>query len=334
MPVFVGRNAAIGIAVNGDNSGITQGGTPGNYDFMPIRSFGYEVRQAKNTEEELTVNQEHITDGGVYYTWTLEVLGSYSYREQLLQLIAGGDITTTNAGPYDHDIAIDDELLFGSIKLEYTDQAANDNEVILETFSDVVVNSLEITQDTEQALVMTVSGIAISMSRSNTEASLSTVQTNEPIPWDHLTPSLNGATTYRLGALSLSINQPVSEGEFDLAASTPKTMNVVTRAGMREVTGSMDIRMDDSAYSLIYSSGVTNSWDSTNSFTWNNGEAAAAEREFKITLGDCELEDPGREINTLGRETLSGLAFRAFHASGTAVLNFDTKNSRAQVPDA
>lgn len=327
---YMGKNAHVGVAINADNGGVTFDGTPGDYDHIPIKKLAVTPREDKTYNEGLTVNQEDYCRGGRYYTLVLEVELSYAYQEKLIQLALGGEINTTGSDPYDHDIAIADELLMGSLILEYGDQAAAADEIVAETFANIVVTGMEIKHDTQGFATATFNMVSSGMTRVNNQAAFTSTETLERIKFRHLAPTLNGTGTHRLGNVSVAVNQPVSEGEFDFAATTPETVDFWQRGGVREVTGSFDIPSTSASYDEV-DDGDTE-WDGTNTLVWNNGESGTDEREFKITMGHLVVEDPGRSYESLGRVIHAGVSVRAMHSSGTPSINIDVKNGRSSIP--
>lgn len=330
MPYFIGQNARVGVAINGESSGMTFGGTPGSYDYMKLASgggFKVEERCAKQVVEEIDVDARDIVTGGIYYTLTIDLVLSYSYREKLFQLFMGGALSTSGSGPYDHAIAKADKVLFGAIAFEYSDQAAQANEIIKEIYTNFAVTAISLGESPEGYVTMTVSGIATGRTRTTNEASLSTVQNSEPVSWSHLTATLNGTSTYHLGDLSVELSQSLTEGEFDHAASTPATLDFVGRAGQREVKYGFDIRMDSSAHTLLASQATQ--WTSANSFVWNNSGGGAAEREVSLVFGDSYQEGFPQTMAAYGRETAS-ISMIALDGS-TAILDVDIKNGRSSI---
>jgi hypothetical protein len=305
MSYFIGQNGRLGVAVNAEASGETFGGTPGDYEYFKLAPGGFkaEERCAKQYVEEVDVDPRDIITGGIYYTVTFECVMSYSYREHLFRLITGGAISTENTDPYEHTFANADKLLFGALALEYTDQAANANEIIKETFSNFCVTALTLSESPEGYVKMSVSGLATALTRVTNQASLSTVQNSEPVSWSHFTPSLNGTTTYHLGDINIELAQEVTEGEFDHAATTPATLDFVGRSGQRTLKWGFDIRMDSAAHTLLASQATV--WDGANSFTWDNGGTTTAKRTLTITFGDSYQEGFPRTQVSWGRETAS-----------------------------
>ena len=304
MPYFIGDNVRVGVAINAETSGMTYGGAPGTYDVMKLATgggFKVEPRNAKTRVEEIDLDARDVIVGGLYYTITMELVGSYSYREHIYQLIMGGAIGTTGAGPYTHAQALADKLLFGAIKLEYTDQAEQASEVITEIYSNFAATALSFKESPEGYLTMTVSGIASAMTRAINVASLSTVQNTEPISWAHLSPSLNGTTTYHIADIGIDLGVKLSEGEFDHAATSPALLPGIFRAGPRELGWTVGLRMDAAAYTL--SGDTTALWTGANSFTWNNGAATTSNRQLVITFGTSYIDSAGRTQGAFGRET-------------------------------
>jgi len=305
MSFYIGQNAVLGVALQDEASGETFGhAICGTYDYMRVKpgGFKYEVRNAKNTIDELNVDPSLLCVGGLYYTWTAELVMSYSYREKLFMLALGSTDDYVAGPPMVHGITPADKIRFGSIQLVYTDEAAQDDLWITETFSNTAITSLSLKQDAEGELTLSVSGVATAMTRATDFAGQSiTITTTEPVCWGVLTPSLDGTTTFRLGSISMDVDMPSTEGEFDMAASTPNTLAFLGRSGPRTVKYGVDIRMDAGAYTLVGdTSGV---WDGANSLVWNNGAAGADNRIFSLVFGESYVTGAGRTPPVWGRET-------------------------------
>lgn len=331
MAYFTGENVRIGVAINAETDGCTWDGTPGDYDFMKLATGGavkVEVRNSKSYVEELDVDPRDVVVGGLYYTITMDLVLSYSYREKLFQLIAGGAIATAGAGPYTHSYAKADKLLFGSLKLEYADQCADANTYIYEVFDNFCVNSFAISESPEGYATFTVSGLSNAMTRTTTNASLDAVNHSEPCMWSHLTVSADGTTTYHMGDISFEITSPLTEGDFAHAATTPATLDHISRNGFRETKWGFTLLMDADAYSLIEN--VDAVWDGANSYAWNNGAAAAANRQLTITMGNSYME--GRpDIHGTWGVRRGDVSLMAVDGT-TPSFDFEIINGRATIP--
>ena len=330
MAYFVGQNARCLCAINAATAGVSFGGTPGDYECMKIATgggFKVEPRNAKAIVEEVDVDPRDIVTGGLYYTITADLVGSYSYREHLLRLIAGGAITTAGTGPYVHTFVNAGNLLFGAIAIEYTDQGAAENTIIKEIYTNFCVTAISFSESPEGYLTMSVSGIATALTRTTDETVLTSVQNSEVISWSHLTASLNGTTTYHLGDVGIELASSLSEGEFDHAATTPTTLDYIGRAGMREVKWNYGLRMDAAAYTLI--SDVTTAWKSANSLVWNNGGTTTSERELSFVFGKSYIEGAGATHGAWGRETRP-ISMRAVDGT-TAVIAIKATNARVSI---
>jgi len=335
MAYYIGTNTVVGVGINADNGGSTYGGAPAGFDYFRIKpgGFKYEPKNAKNVVEELDVDPTMVCVGGLYYTWSLECVMSYSYREQLLQLIAGGSISDAGAGPYEHTVALADQLLFGGIEVYYTDQTET---WVKEVFENCAVTAVGFSQDAEGALQLSVSGIATGMSRSASSFAGSIADT-EPICWRDFGQtgtvstadfSLDGVTDRRIASLSCDVGASISEGDFDMAASTPAALSFLGRSGARDIKWGFDIRMDADSYTLIDATDTV--WDGDNIFAWNNGQAAAAERAFVLTFGDSYVDGASRTLGAWGRETRS-ISLIAKDGT-TGIIDFYFVNGRSTIP--
>ena len=336
MSYFVGRNARCLCAVNAATAGVTFGGTPGAYECMKIATgggFKVEPRNAKLVVDEVDVDPRDIVTGGIYYTITVDLVGSYSYREHILQLIAGGAISSGVSAPYVHTFANADQVLCGAIAIEYSLQSAQASAIIKELYTNFCVTAISFSESPEGYLTMSVSGIATALERTTDETALTTVNHSEVISWSHLTASLNGTTTYRLGDVGIELAAALTEGEFDHAAATPAVLNFIGRSGMREVKYSFGLRMNEQAQALIGT--VSTAWTGANSFVWNNSGTAAAERELSFVFGVSYIEGAGAAIGGWGRETRP-ITMRAIDRAtgvdeGTSIIAIKVTNARETI---
>jgi len=307
MAYFTGENCRVGIAINAFTDGCNFDGTPGTYDVQKLAPGGLTI-EARNEKAPVELNNVDIQDyvvGGLYYTWTLETPMSYSYQEKWWQLaLCDEEIETAGvSAPYSHTITKADKVIFGSLKVQYADQCAAENTIIQELYSNAAVTAISVSESPEGYAMLTVSGVAVSLSRSTTEASLATAQDHEFLSWRHFSPELNNGRDYRLGDISVDYSQSLTEGEFDHAGSTPATLDFVAFAGQREVGWGFDLRMDSDAYSLIED--LETLWDGDNIYAWDNGAATTANRTCTITFGDSYMNGRPRTYAELGRETCS-----------------------------
>lgn len=332
MPSFIGQNTRGLIAVNAAVGGTTFGQTPGDYDCFKLTGNGFvwEPRNVKELVAEIDVDPRDVVTGGLYYTITVSRVLSYSYCEKIFQLFAGGAISTVGAAaPYAHTIAMADKVLFGATAVEYSDQAAQANEIIKELFTNFAITAISITESPEGYAVLTYSGIATALTRTTTQASLTTVQNSEVASWTRLAVTLNGTATYRIGDIGIDFAAALTEGEFDHSGTTPATLAFVGRSGPRDYGWKIGLRMDADAYTLI--TDTTAFWDGANSLVWNNGDTTPAgdEREISITLGDSYIDSTSAPTGAWGRQTRD-VNLKALDGS-TAVLAIVIKNARATI---
>lgn len=327
---YVGQNVRAKVSINAADvsAGITFDGTPGTADVFKVTGSGFtwEPRNVKTIVEEIDVDPNDVVIGGLYYTITIESVLSYSYRENLFRLIACGAISTT--GTYDHAFAVEDFVLFGEAAVEYTDEAAQANEIIEEAFANFAVTAFSISESPEGYATLSVSGIATGLSRTKTQASLSTVQDTEVVSWSHFCPTLNGTATYRVADIGFDWAAALTEGEFDHACTTPATLSFVGRSGMRDLGWNFGLRMDTSAYDLI--ADTTALWTSANSFVWNNGLSSTDEREISLIFGDAYIDSTSAPTGAWGRQTRE-VSMKSLDGT-TPIINIDIKNARTTIP--
>jgi hypothetical protein len=329
MSRFIGDNVRIGVAINAEVNGCTFGETPGDYDIMKIASGGaldIVERTPVSVVEELDVDPRDMSIGGTYYTISFDAIFSYSYREKLFQLFLGGDINTAGADPYTHTFDREDELLFGSFKVEYSDECAEADEFISDTYSNFAVTAITLTLEAEGTVKMSVSGIATELAHSETVASLSTVNHSEVVHWSHFAPEIDDGEDYRLGDISVELTQALTEGDFDLARADYDTMDFVGRDGFRETKWGFTVRMDSDAYDLV----TARILDGVNEFAFDNGEAGADNRQCTITLGTSYREGLPRKLGLWGSES-AGITLQAMDGS-TAAFDIEFVNGRVTIP--
>lgn len=307
MAYDIGQNAVLGIALQDETSGTSFGQSPLTYDYIRIKpgGFKYKPENAKNIIEELDVDPNFVCVGGLYYTWSAEMVMSYSYREKWFMLLLGGTDTYAAGPPMTHEITAADKVRYGSINFIYTDEAAQDSLWASKVFANVVVTSLGLKLSPEGEMTLSVSGIASSMTPVRNFAGQSvTVRTTEPICWNPgtFTPTIGGTTTYRLSDFALDCGAPMQEGEFDMAASTPAAMSAILRSGMRDVKWTVGMRADSAVDTLVTAVGTALS---SNSFSWDNGTVGAGQRQFLLTLGTSYIDGASRTLGEWGRESVS-----------------------------
>ena len=318
---YIGRATSVGVAVNADNSGSTFGGTPGAYVYARPKtgSASFTIHGDLVEVDELEVDPLNMEFGGTYATGTFGTYLSYAYLEKFVQLIMGGAISTTGAGPYDHSQALADQLLFGSL-IYYNENFKGAKRGA--TFTDVLATQITITQVAEQVAEFVFNWIASGISL-GTPGAAPTVQTLELCSWRHFCPTINNVATHHINNLTLDITVPTSEADFMLACTTPGTLDFLGRGGRRTVAVSADFAHDSTVDTLM--ADLTAAF-TTNTLVWNNAGAGAAEREFAFTGGTWYLEGAEEQNANWGRKK-TPLSFKQ-----TGAWDVDTKNALVTIP--
>jgi hypothetical protein len=273
---YIGDGARIGIAINADNSGTTWGGTPGTeiavYPVPGTMKFDEAVKQTPVSV--LAVDEYANVTGGVSYTGSFEMPASYLGMELFLQAILGGTLTKTGAtAPYVWTPALADPLLY--CRIGYYEQL-RDATAVSRRFTNAVITALTISCNAEEEARCAVSWAAPTLTV-GAEA-IPTPVALEPILWSHLAPSFNSVTTHALNSVSVEIAQPVTDGKFQMAASTPTAMRYINRAGQRTFSVEVDFLHDADVDTLAALTSVI-----PLALVWNNGGTTTAERELNIS---------------------------------------------------
>lgn len=332
MGEWIGRSCVVGVAINADNGGTTEGGTPGSYEYFLAMSDGVEVQmngEQAHPDGDMDVDPQYIETGGVYYSGKIKAKGSYSYREKLWQLILGGSITTAGSGPYVHTIALSDDPLFGALKIFFSDPAANANEFRCWSLTDVLVTDASITQSMDGQAEMEFSWLAKSCSKSTNEASIPSANLPELMSWRHLAVTLNG-TAVRVAAANVHVAAPASEDDmFSMAATNPAVPDFMDRGGPRVVDCGMDLRMNNTNEALLatpaseLTSGIV--------YNWDNGGATTSNRDLTITIGNAKFQSRSTQLAKWGRITES-VKFLARDATSPRVIAVAFTNGRSSIP--
>lgn len=330
MPLIIGENTRVKVAINAATAGVTFDGTPGSYDCHRIKSggFKYEERYPKTPLEEALIFQRDHVLGGKILTWTNEMEWSYSYREKWLELVMGGTIGTTGASaPYTHTEDLVQQLKNGSVIVEYTDQAAQANEVFSDTFANAVVTAFSLSVEVGGSWKATISGLASERTHAENGASLTTVQETEKIPWHHVAPTIDGSAV-TIASFNLDWNSPLDEAPFGMTATNPATPFGNFRSGMVALTWGAKFFADSTVLASIGTTGTL--WDGENSLVSNNGGASTAEREFGLTIGDSYITGAPRTLGNPGKELIE-VKLQAQHGTSPELLAAYFKNARASI---
>jgi hypothetical protein len=139
------------------------------------------------------------------------------------------------------------------------------------------------------------------VTRDAEEASLPTItETGAPVRATHITAlSIDGETDWRLGSLSIAINKPSTENDgYGLASADNEILDFIDVNETDEVTAQLSIRSKEA---VVTGCDPGTELSSPFSITFNNGGAAAEERELTFTFGATQVMSKPQNIATIGR---------------------------------
>jgi len=321
----VGDLCVVGIAINGDNGGSTEGGAPGAYVYLYPRvdSVNFRPGDADQIEVDNMSIDEDLQESGLRsYSGSFSFIASYSSQEKALQMIAGGDIFTTGAVvPYAHEMELANQLLFGALKIWGTTQKGTGR---LYTFTDVVFKDLEYNVETGGTVTITINWVA--KDGSHTPAASPSVTAIEMVRWKNTALTVAG-DTWCPRTLSLKIERPVAEDDGGLCSALAGGLASISTNGKRKTTITADIGTD--ATLIGYSENPDTPIGSTadNSLVFNNGGATTLERELGCVIGTLFPQPVDRNAAKFGKEMNS----RAFKVIDSEPFLFTTKNALATI---
>mgnify|MGYP001377407565 CR=1 FL=1 len=313
---LTGHNHRLQIALNAITNGESFGGTPGAYSTIRTikEGFSVEPQRAKEKSPELNMGIRWLHAGGVYFAWTIKVALSYEHREELLSLLFRAAVTTTGAAaPYSNTWTFGTLRQFGSIIGWYS---TDDGETLVsETLGDCWATGGTLSIPSKGPLMLELSGIAKSHTLDDGEASLPTITETDHVLASHLTAlTVGGVSGLHLTEATVKVSLPCSEDDgFDLAVGETDSLSWIGATEAREITADLAIRSTLAAKTLI---GTLSGGIGDVVFTFNNGLTSTAEREFKITLADCEGTAAPFSMAVMGR-LLSSLSLQATALNGS-----------------
>ena len=328
---YTGDNVRIGVGINAEVAGMTFDEAVGTFDCMKIVSGGgctIEHVSTPTEVDELDTDPTDVIFGGEIHKISCDVVMSYSGREKIFQLWAGGIVAPAGVGPYVHAMSVVKKLLNGGFFVEKSKQSAQANEYIRLTYANFVVGDIALSASPEGYATLSFSGIATGKARITNQASLTTVLDTEPLSWKHLEVSLNGTTTYCVGDVNFSLSAALAEGIFGHGCTT---QNGNWRSGQKGVGWGMTVMQTDASYPLAEE--PTGFWTGVNYLKWNNADTTPVtdEREFKITFGTSYHDGSiSRSHGGWGRVPLP-LSLKTLEGA-TARVAVEFTNARVTIP--
>lgn len=321
----IGDQCVIGYAVNGDNGGSTEGGSAGTFVYVRpnIDSVSFRPGLPDQIEvDNMSIYEDQQESGLNIFSGSFTVPLSYSSEEKILQLMSGGAISTTGASaPYSHAMALADQLLFGGLKLWTNSQRGTGT---LWTLTDIVLPSIEISIEVAGLCQLMVNWIA--KGGSSATAASPSVTALERARWKRTAITL-GSNTYCPRSMNLKIERALTEDDGGLCTALAGGLASISRAGKTKTTLTMDIGTDSVLEAIAQAPDTAVGSTALNTIILNNGASAAAEREWKVVLGEAFPMALDRSMGNYGKE----MATRAFKIIDSAPFAFTTKNALASI---
>jgi hypothetical protein len=294
-----GKHHRVEVATQTFASGDSFGGAALTAQCFRVASDGFSFEKMARREpiDELDPAVSQFIGHGSHYAWSLKCIMDWDERDNLMVMLMKDTPATSGTGPYVHVLQLGIERYFGNVVGWYT--TADEQTIISETLTDCWVTGGTLSIEANGALILELSGIAKGKTRDDSEASLPTITATTPITAEYITTlSMGGETDFRLANLNLAVNQPSTEDEgYGLAASGSGALDFIDINERREVTVDLSIRSNETVVSTM-DPGTEIAGPTV---TFNNGEAGADEREFKIELGKCEVRKRPDAIATISR---------------------------------
>ena len=297
----IGDKEIVGFAVNADNSGTTEGGTPGTYVYLRPRigTVNFRPGDADQIEiDTMDVDDTEQDSGLKVYSGSFSFMSSYSSQEKLAQIMCGGAISTSGSGPYAHAVARGDQLKFAALKIWTNSQHATGGGEIW-TFTDVVFK--DTTEDMEQGGKVTTTINWVAKAGSSAAGAAPSVTATELIRWKRTALTI-ASNTWCPKTISIKTEQGVAEDDGGLCTALAGGLASISRAGKRKVSITVDIATDAviAGYAAAPDGGIGSTSD--NSLVHNNGGTTTAERERSIVLGTLYPQPVDRSTANFGKE--------------------------------
>lgn len=319
---FIGDGAVVGIAINADASGTTWGGTPGTE--IAVRPYPGTMKWDRGCKQtpvaDLRVDEGYNVTGGKGYSGSFEMPASYLGMELFLQAILGGTLTKVGAAaPYTWTPALADEILYCRIGYYTQDRAGT---AVSRRFTNAAITAITLSCAAEEEAKVTVSWVAATLTV-GTEA-IPTPVVLESVLWSHLAPTFNSVSTHRLYRVSLEIASPLSDAEFQMAATDPTVMQYIQRTGQRTCSVEAEFLHDSTTETLadVLTAIVI-------ALVFDNGGSTSAERELNIQLNGGYLE--GRS-DTDGVWGVKKTTLKWMNRAASAPFAITIKNADDTIP--
>jgi hypothetical protein len=311
---FLGEGSRFGFALNTVANGYSWDGAPDTLVWVrPIGgNMSFRYGRDQNIDPSNEVFPTTITQGGLVCSGTVQFFLSYATLEELLMMVSGGADSITGAGPYEHDIALDTTVMYGSFAGWWTDVVGTNEQVDV---TNCAINQCTITHSAESRPILTIGWTGQDYSVSAPSAPALTAL--DLVAWEDL--------TFTLGSVARCINgytlDLVCNLQTDDFGPDGKLCSIL-RTGQFGTSLSCSVGMDSTLETFLQAEATA---ITTNTINYDNGGAGAANRDFLVTLGDLFIDPIDGQIANIGKrqETL------AFKAVDAAPFAFVTTNSRA-----
>jgi len=325
MGFISGRQTVVSVAVNELSGGTTYGNDPvEDWNSMRVKSGGFTctVTNKKTEVDEMNVNLRDVVTGGVSYGWTLNTIGSYNNRYNLLRLALGGGITgAVHDSCWTNTYALSDMPLFGTIRVYYGDQANVSGSRIKETLSNVAVTSWSSSINAEGVMEWSFGGVATGRAVATDNTTVPSVSETEIIKWQDFCGangllSVGGEADFNIKSLGWDVSQSFEES-FDMVSANHASVTSLIRSGRRSITWKCEIvekRTEPEA-----TIGDTTSVFESNQFTAHNEQSGVDERSLDVTFGDSYLNDTNYTRGSWNRSSRS-CSFKPVHSGTTAIF--------------
>lgn len=319
---YISTGACVGIALNADASGTFWGGTPGTAVILrPYPgTMKWEEKCKQSPVADLRVDEGENVTGGKSYSGSFECPLSYVGMELIHAAMSGTAPAKTGAtAPYTWDTAVIEKLMYCAITY-YNQERDGTAQSLL--FTNCVITAFSVKCQAEAEARATISWTGNALTIGTT--ALATPTALEPVLWSHLEAVFNSVTTHNLYSIGFDITQDVSDGEFQMCATTPGTQTYIERTGQRKVTIDAEMMHDSTVDTLAaLTTGVVIK------ILWNNSGTTTAEREYSLTANACFRE--GRS-ETKGSYPVQKTSLKWSNRKASAPWALQTKNGDDTIP--
>ena len=293
---FLGEGSEFGFALNTVANGFAWDGVAGDYTW--VRPLGGNMSMRYGPDQNVDPSNEvfptSVSAGGLVVSGTVQILLSYVTLEALLMMISGGVDLKEGAGPYTHTIALNNTVMFGSFAGWWLDTVGTKVQI---TTTNAAINQLTITHAAGARPILTIGWSASDYAVTAPAAPALTAL--ELVDWRDLTFTF-GNVARCVNAYTLDLTANLQTDDF----GPDGKLCSLLRSDQFGTSISFDVGMDSTfeAHLQAPDTAVT-----TNTIVYDNGAAAAANRQFQVTLGSAHFNPIDGQIAAIGKrqESLS-----------------------------